>query len=462
MIRKILTGLLLFYAATCVSQQNILDNYIKTGIESNLALKQKKNSYRKSLAALKHAKSLFFPNVSLQARYTIAEGGRTFDIPVGDMLNPVYATLNQITAQMKEIGMTDKVFPPTQIENEQFNFYREKEQETKLQLKQPIFNTDIYYNYKIKNELVEAEKADLQTVKRQIIADIKTGYFNYLKASQMVELLMQTKKLVSENLRVNQKLYENEKITKDNVYRAEAELSKLEQKIIVAKKNQKMAKAYFNFLLNRDLESEIEKIDAGTLESIIPGVETAQDKALENREELQQIQNYSSAMQYNVKRNRYKKAPTIAAAIDYGFQGTEYQFDGESDFVLASIVLKWELFCGFQRKADLQMAKIDAEKSRLNYEEARQQIKLQVIDAVFSLEAAQKAIATAKKQSQSAKQAFELIEKKYKLGQAPLIEYIDARTAKTNAEQNVIITLYDFYIKHAEFERITGSYPLSE
>ena len=59
------------------------------------------------------------------------------------MLNPVYNTLNQLTATNQ--------FP--QIKNEEIQFMRPTEHETKLRLIQSIFNSQIHFNSKIQNSL---------------------------------------------------------------------------------------------------------------------------------------------------------------------------------------------------------------------------------------------------------------------------------------------------------------------
>ncbi len=131
---------LLFQAGQGAGAQNpVLEEYITQGLQSNQGLKQAKLDYAANLSALKEARGLFFPDLSLNARYTVADGGRTIEFPVGDMLNPVYSTLNVLTG-------TD-AFP--QIENQEFAFLRPKEHETKMTLVQPIFNTDLIYNHGI-------------------------------------------------------------------------------------------------------------------------------------------------------------------------------------------------------------------------------------------------------------------------------------------------------------------------
>ena len=80
-----------------LAQNPVLQEYITEGLQSNQGLKQVKLDYAANLSALKEARGLFFPDLSLNARYTVADGGRTIEFPVGDMLNPVYSTLNVLT-----------------------------------------------------------------------------------------------------------------------------------------------------------------------------------------------------------------------------------------------------------------------------------------------------------------------------------------------------------------------------
>src|SRR5699024_294387 len=89
---------------------------------------------------LKIAKGMFYPEVEIEGKYLSANGGRAIDIPLGDMLNGVYSSLNQLT-------QTDK-FP--QLENRKINFLPENFYDAKLHASIPIFNPEMIYNKKIK------------------------------------------------------------------------------------------------------------------------------------------------------------------------------------------------------------------------------------------------------------------------------------------------------------------------
>ena len=425
------------------SQSAILDNYVKVGIENNLALKQLQNNYEESLYKLKEARGYFYPNVSLNARMTMANGGRSILFPTGDLLNPVYATLNELTASNN--------FP--QISNEEINFIRTFEHDTRLSLVQPVFNPGIYYNSKIQKELTHSRAIDKNIYQRNLVAEIKTAYMNHLKAMKWMELLQESKKLIEENIRVNQSLYDNNKVTIDYIYRSEAELSKLEQQIAEAERSSDVSAKYFNFLLNKSLNSEI-KLDRDLDENLpqFPILENTDEIAI-GRSEIDLINSYAHANQLSQKLYKSNYLPTLAIAADYGFQGEEYAFNFGSDFTIFSVALQWNLFSGMQRAAQLQQAKIRGATLEQRQEEILNQLELQINAAYLDLTTSIKAIDAAKKQQLSAEQSFKLINKKYTAGQVSLLEYLDAQTTLTNSRENYWLEVYNYYIKVAEYEK---------
>ena len=78
------------------AQTNVLEDYVHEGLESNLTIKQNLMTLESAEYALKIAKGMFLPTVSTQSRYSLAKGGRTIDFPIGDLMNPVYSTLNSM------------------------------------------------------------------------------------------------------------------------------------------------------------------------------------------------------------------------------------------------------------------------------------------------------------------------------------------------------------------------------
>ncbi|MBU1717906.1 MAG: TolC family protein, partial [Bacteroidetes bacterium] len=377
------------------AQDSTLMALIQTGIENNLALKQKVLSYDKSMIALNEAKGLFLPEISINARYTLAEGGRIIEFPVGDMLNPVYQTLNQITTQMYEYGLTSEVFPIIRLENEEIPFLREHEQETKASLIQPIFNSNVYYNYKLKQKMTVAEKVTVDAYRTTLIAEISKAYYNYRKSIGLQEILTNTKALLDENLRVSESLLRNDKVTGDAVFRAKAEIAKYEQQKAEADRMENASLAWLNFLLNRPLETPV--LLPASQAMLIPASALSEciSKASVSREELSQIAVWKDIADTYIKMSKGSMLPTITGVVDYGFQGEEYKFSSDDDYLMASFVLKWTLFKGFTNQAKIKQAGIEKLILNEKEKEARQQIALEVTMAWYDLQTAVKKVESA-------------------------------------------------------------------
>ncbi len=444
--------LILMLSVCGFTQNAVLENYVETGLENNLALRQKEFSLQKSMAALEEARGMFLPSIGINARYSRAGGGRTINIPVGDLVNPIYQTLNQILQQQRF---------PTGIPNETVPFLREREQETKVRLVQPLFKPAIYYNYQLKSDLTGLQQAEKETYMRQLVADIKTAYFRYLKTRQIVRLLESTQKLLQENLRVSRSLYENEKATREVVYRAEAELSDLQQQMAEAGKNQTLAAAHFNFLLNRPLETAIDTLSSPEVfQPLDTTLSAADSAALAKRPELTAMHMGIEAAANGIKLAKTGFLPGAVIALDYGIQGREYRFSDDADFWMASVVLEWNLFNGFQDKAKVAQRSLEKRRLQARVQEVKSQLRLEVRQAVQNLRVARKSVVAAERRLTSAGKSFEIIREKYRQGMTPQIEFIDARNSLTAAEINRIITTYDFHIHAAELERVTAAFPL--
>lgn len=452
MIKKIFLILLLLQPLLADEPNDPLDLYKMEGLKNNLALKQQEFSLQKSLEALKEAKGMFLPTVSLQARYSRAGGGRLIEVPIGDLVNPVYKSLNALFG-FHEIPLHF----PTDLPNEVFPFLREREQETKLRVIQPLFQPAIYYNYKLRSSLSGLQQAQVSVYKRQLITDIETSYFNYTKTLNVVELLDKTRELLSENLRISKNLVKNGKATEDVIFRAKAEIADLDQKRAEAAKNKLLAATYLNFLINRDLDEPItihddrlsELPDSDDLEKSIR-------HALAHRDEFKQMQNAILAASNQIGLAKSSFLPSVLAVFDYGIQGEEYSFGKDDDFWMASLIFEWTIFNGNQNRAKKAQALLEKKKLDVQMEELDKQIRMQVMDAYHSLEATRLAVKAAAEKERTAKKSFEIVSKKYEYGMAAQIEFLDSRTTFTNAAFSHIIARADFFIKKSQFERVSA------
>ncbi len=437
--------LLLFSSLFALGQSTILDSYVQQGLKSNLQLQQEQLNFERSAQNLHLARALFFPQVSANASYMLADGGRKIEFPVGDLLNPVYSTLNNLT------GTTN--FP--QIANVTQQFLPNNFHDTKLRVIQPLFNPDIYFNYKAQKELISVQDAQKRAYENELKYSITSAYYQYLQSEESLIIYEKTKVLLTELLKINQKLVSNDKATKDIVLNAAYELDKVEFQLAQTKKNNQVAKSYFNFLLNRDLSLPIDK--DSTIRSSLseqPELTLLTETALNQRQEIKQLQ---GALQTNehviglAKGNAY--LPKINAVGDLGYQGFKYKFDNPQQYWLVQFSLSWDLFKGGEKRIKMQQAKLDYQVVENKMTQLKKQIELQVIQGYYDLEATEQSYLAAQSGIRNAEKSFQIVRAKYVEGQALLIEYLDAQNRLTTARLAETIGAYEVLRSEAALQK---------
>lgn len=450
--------LLIFFIAQAIcltgnAQQ--LDKYINLAVANNIELKQSVLAVEKQVVKIKESKAQSLPTIGLQARYTRAGGGRTIEFATGDLVNPAYQNLNVLNG----FNAANPGFPviPTypEIPNQEFTFLRMEEQESKVSLVWPIFNKTISHNKKLQKELLDVEERNLDINTIDLIRDVRVAYYNYLKADQAIAIFDTSITLVKENIRTTTSLYRNDRVTKDQLLAAEAQLKSVEYQQEEAKNNALSAQAYFNYLLNRRYDAPIlkEPLDDPMPQTI--SVEQAIGKALGTRLEVKQLDASIGIVDRRVALNKSKFAPTVSIVADYGVQGTNYNIDSESDYYLGSAVLSWNLFNRGDKLAT-DGIRIDKQQQIVAKSNLERQIGLQVINAYNALQTSLKNLDFVAAEAAAAAEAFKLVQKKYRLGRANQIEFTDARVRLTSAQQKSVITLFDYWIRKAGLDHAMG------
>jgi outer membrane protein TolC len=440
LVFPLIGALLALLAGTASAQErDALEPFVREAIRNNLSFQQQRLTHEKSEAAVTQARGLFLPSVSLDARYSEITGGLDF----GDLVNPAYQALNQITGSQQFPTNIDGRFPYAQ--------------ETRVRVAQPIFQPSVISNYQIQKSLRGLEGARLRAGARALAADVQLAYVNYARAQRVVDLYTNTFELVSEAVRVNERLLENGKITPVALHRAIADRSEIEQQIAEAEQRLAAARRYFNFTLGRTPDDSVALITDSLLvrELDIP-LEEALQRALRAREEIEQADWGIRASEAQERLARSSFLPAISIAVDYGVQGNEYRFDSRNDVTVASLVLSWNLFNGGQDAARRQQAAIDVDRGRIGKQEAEQQIELQVRQAYDGVVVSRKAIHAAQDRVNAARRSFELMRRRHTEGVASQLEFVDARTALTSAELNWILTRHQYVANYIELERVAA------
>lgn len=425
----------------------ILEEYVQEGLKNNLALKQENLEIQKMLENIQQAKALFYPRVTFAPTYSLAAGGRRLQFPVGDLLNPVYSTLNKLTqtSVFPQIANVDELLAPN-------NFH-----DTKITVQYSIYNPEIQYNYLIQKTLLTAQEAKKKVYENELRYTIEGAYYQYLQASEAIKIFGNAQRTLNELVRLNQKLVNNNVLTKDAVIGAEYEISKLNQQVAVANKNRETAKAYFNFLLNKELDAGI-VVDSTNLNPAASYVslDKLSESALQNRQELTQLDQSILASKTAITlQEKAAKRPSVFIGGNTGFQGFGYTFSQQA-YGVAQLGLTWDLFKGYERKSKIQGAKIQTELLKTKKLEVEKQIELQVTQAFLELQATRENLTLVRDGVNKAENYFRVIDSRYRNNNVLYIEWIKAQNEVVTSQLQQSLARFDVLIKESLLNKVTA------
>ncbi len=412
-------------------------------LRANLGLDQERFAERRTAAEARAARALLLPSLSIEARYSRFENVSN----LGDLINPAYATLNQLTGTNAFPTNIDLTFP--------------QRYESHLRLVQPLFNEAARAGLAVASARHDGQKMQLAAAARRLVAEAQIAYLEQASARRVTEIYDATLATVRENERVAQRLLDAGRATPEAVQRARAERAEVEQQLAEARERHLAASRAFNRLLKRPLDAPVEAIPDRAFDlPLLIGADDAVARGLAGREELRQVEAGVRMAQAAKRAATSGLVPSVAGVLDYGFQGNDPTVKDDDHVWSASVAVSWSLFNGGGDLARRSAAGYEAARARTQKQDLEDQIVLEIRTAHEAASVAQLAIATADVRLEAAARTFTLVRRRFEEGAASPYELVDARTALTNAQLNRVLTAYRYAIRRVDLERAAAIRPI--
>jgi len=184
----------------------------------------------------------------------------------------------------------------------------------------------------------------------------------------------------------------------------------------------------------------------------------------EDRKEIQLRTIAAELNDYNLRRYKLSRVPVISLFGSYAknAQRNSFNFFNEGDWFTSSIVgvkMTVPIFEGFAKKARIETARLNLEKSKNDLQLAKESMDYDVIQARIKFKSA---VLTADVQSQNirlAEEVFNTTRKKYDQGLGSNQEIYDAQTELKVAQTNYYNAMYDAITSRVDYLRAVGKLP---
>lgn len=423
-----------------------LDDYLHQAMANNPALAQASFEVETERQRLENLRARFYPSLALQARATVAEGGRTIDFPAGDLLNPVYSTLNA-----QAVGAGQPARFPT-VENQSIPLLRPTEQDTRLIVRGPIYEPVLDQQLQAQTHAVGAQEAAQLQVKEELVRDLHTAYWQYAQAKARITILEASLRTLQENERVNTVLYKAGETTLDAPKRAEAETLEIQVALRQAQTQALLAKEYFNLLRYAPNDSAVElpqeELNPSTIQTLLEEL-TPKTQGNTPAPALTQLERSLAAQRAQLDASRAAYKPTLAYSIEGGYQGRDYNTGPNTGFASASVVLNWTLADAGIRSSDVARSQAQVRALEARARQVNRQLQLAKLQAKENLLVSLDSIQARMAQQAAAEESLRINERKRDAGETTQIEFLSAEQSATRARLGLVTAVYQARIEHA-------------
>lgn len=312
-------------------------------------------------------------------------------------------------------------------------------------------------NAQIARLAVEAAGQQHRAVVNAVVGQTVQAYLGLLKARELKQVADQAVEQAQAQVQVATDSFTAGAVPKVDVLRAEAALQGTLQRQLQADNGIALAGAQLNRLMGRGQLQPLRIAPLPRQLAETPELLPSLELAVAQRPELRAHQHAVEINRNAVRAARSGYLPTVALNGTMDTTSGAGQFRSEENFQVVFSV-NWTLWDWFITAGKVRAADAELRAERHRFERTLLDIELQVRQAVLNLEEARRRVAAAEAEVAAARQAYEIKQLSYQAGEAILLEVLDARTAATQAEANLVNAYYDNALAEAQWLQAVGGY----
>lgn len=332
----------------------------------------------------------------------------------------------------------------------------------KLSAAQPVFTGfRLQSQEQAADYLAKASQSDFQKDKVELIAMIKSQYWNIIKAEQFVRLAQESVITLKAHLQDIMLMMKAGMVTNNDVMKVQVQVSDAEYRLIEAKNQVQLAMIGLNNTLRLPLNTQLTLLSSY---NEAPQQSLAMDgfleDAIKNRPDIVANDFRVKASEQNIQAIKSSWYPQINVFAEYNYNNPNQrivparsQFDGTwaTGVQLSMDIWNWGITSNQTNQAEAQLSQaIDAAQL------TKEGIQTEVMQSFVLLQQALEKIGITKKNIEQAEENFRTISQKFKAGNALTTDVTDAQTALLQAKVNNIQAYIDYELALVRMDKAIG------
>lgn len=334
-----------------------------------------------------------------------------------------------------------------------------------LVVTQPLYAGGKYQSMARSSRLTrEAALASYQALVANTLLEVRIAYSDVLLAVEQIGVQEASKKLLERELETARRSLEAGTVPKFNVLRAEVELANALPPLIRARNQERIARNTLAVLLGCDIPADagvdipLRTADSLKADPFEVSVGAALNAAWVRRPEIKVAQTASQLRHEEVLQTRADLLPSLSGTAGYGVQNRNFirDLDRTLDGWTVGVQANWMLFDFGQTQAKVNMARAREERARLEIEDVRRRVELEVRTAFSQFVESKEVLVSQTRVIEQAEEAVRLVTARADAGSSTQLDVLSAQTALKLSRTQYSQALRDYTVAKARLERAMG------
>lgn len=330
-----------------------------------------------------------------------------------------------------------------------------------ISLSQLVFDGQVFVGLQARQTLMRFQEKEAEITEETIRTNVYKIYYQLVAAKTQIELLYA-------NISLLNKLQHDTRVMKENGFAEKLDLDKLSVQLAnlhTEKTNvfNQISNGYLGLkvLMGIPVRDSLILTDSISDEEIKTDILELEDFDYHQRKEFQYADLGISLAEYDVRRYKLSKLPTLRLNGYYNYNAQRQKFDflkrGDwFDISAITLQLNVPLFTGFSTNARIAKAQLSLQQSLNQREALKISISGEIETARNNFNSAIATLDFQKKNMQLAETVFQQTKIKFEAGMGSNMEITQAHTDLKSAQTNYINALYSAIIARVDYKKATG------
>ncbi|MGQ9483677.1 MAG: TolC family protein [Desulfosoma sp.] len=291
-------------------------------------------------------------------------------------------------------------------------------------------------------------------VRQEIFLSVIQRFYGVIVARERVFVAQEAVRETEAQVRRIQAFFENGQVVRSDLLAAQVQHLEFSQQLVEAEGEYHAAQEAFQTALGRPFPPYPEPTQKmPSLLFPLHSLTQYTEEALASRPDVAMVREDLHVARLRLREARARYLPRVDAFSSYGVSGPDWE-SGSSDYTLG-LSFSWDLYEGRRRPGiDQALALVAAAEAQV--QEAEHEVRLQVVQAYESLQAARQRLSLSQQAVAQAGEALRIVKDRYSEGLTTITEVLRAETAYRRAQWMDLGARYDHVVRYAELLFRTG------